>query len=397
VFSNLNHHIDTLAIHAGQSLEQEHGSVTTPIYQTSTFAFHDANEGAELFSGKRKGYIYSRMGNPTTRALEDKITVLEGGHRALATASGMAAITTVYTAFLNQGDHIVSTDAVYGPSRVVMEKDFSRFGVQYSYLDTSNLDNIRKAYRPNTKMIYIETPANPTIAITDIKGAADIAHGIGALLVVDNTFMSPMLQRPFEHGADVVIHSMTKFLNGHTDVVAGIIIFKNQELFDIAKLVLWRLGGTIDPHQAWLVLRGVKTLPLRMAKSQENATALAEFLEQHAKVSWVKYPGLKSHPQHELSKKQQDGPGALISFGVKGGYQGGKMLMDNVKLAILAVSLGGIETLIQHPASMTHASVPAVERSATGITDDLVRLSVGCEHVQDLIADLDQALGKILV
>jgi methionine-gamma-lyase len=397
VSSNKSYHLNTLAIHAGQSLEQEHGSVTTPIYQTSTFAFHNADEGAELFSGIRKGYIYSRMGNPTTRALEDNITALEGGHRALATASGMAAISTVFTAFLNQGDHIISTDAVYGPSRVVIEKDFSRFGVQYSYLDTSDLDNVKKACRTNTKMIYIETPANPTIAITDIKGTANIAHDIGALLAVDNTFMSPMLQRPFEHGADIVIHSMTKFLNGHTDVVAGIIIFKNQELFDIARPVLWRLGGTIDPHQAWLVLRGIKTLPLRMAKSQENATVIARFLEQHPKVSWVKYPGLKSHPQYELSKKQQDGPGALISFGVKGGYQSGKILMDNVKLAVLAVSLGGIETLIQHPASMTHATVPAAERAATGITDDLVRLSVGCEHVQDLIADLDQALEKIPV
>jgi methionine-gamma-lyase len=393
--SHKQHHLDTKAIHAGQGLEGLHGSVTIPIYQTSTFAFHNADEGADLFSGKKQGYIYSRMGNPTTRALEDNVAALEGGYRSLATASGMAAISTTYAAFLCAGDHMISTDAVYGPSRVLMEKDISRFGVEYTYLDTSNLDAVAKAIRPNTKMIFVETPANPTITITDIRGVADIAHKIGAILAVDNTFMSPILQRPFEHGADIVIHSMTKFLNGHSDVVAGIIVFKDESLFDTAAHVLWRFGGCIDPHQAWLVLRGIKTLPLRMERSGENAQGIAEFLENHPKVSWVKYPGLKSHPQYAVGKKQQDGPGSLISFGVKGGLEGGKSVMDNVKLATLAVSLGGIETLIQHPASMTHATVPLEERLETGITDDLVRLSVGCENVDDLIADLVQALETI--
>ncbi len=393
--SKQDYHIDTKAIHAGQTLEAEHGSVAMPIFQTSTFAFHNVNEGAELFSGKRHGYIYSRMGNPTTKALEDNVTALEGGYRALATASGMAAISTVYATFLKSGDHMISTDAVYGPSRVVVEKDFSRFGIEYSYVDTTNLDNIRAAIRPNTKMIYLETPANPTMAIADIKGAVDIGDENGAVVVVDNTFMSPILQRPFEFGADVVVHSMTKFLNGHTDVVAGIIVTSNPTHFERIQPVLWRFGGTIDPHQAWLVLRGIKTLPLRIARAQENAMAIAEFLEKHPKVEWVKYPGLPSHPQYELAQKQQDGPGALISFGVKGGLEGGKVLMNKVKLAILAVSLGGIDTLIQHPASMTHATVPLEERLETGVTDDLVRLSVGCEHIDDLIADLNQALKKI--
>jgi len=397
VSSHEHHHIETKAIHAGQEIEELHGSVTIPIYQTSTFAFHDADEGADLFSGKREGYIYSRMGNPTTRALEDNVAAMEGGYRSIATASGMAAISTIYASYLSQGDHIISTDAVYGPSRVLMERDFSRFGVEYTYLDTSDLDAVKKAVRPNTKMLYIETPANPTIGITDIRGASDLANDIGAVLVVDNTFMSPILQRPFEHGADIVIHSMTKFLNGHSDVVAGIIVLKNEAQFDLVKKVLWRFGGSIDPHQAWLVLRGIKTLPLRMAKSGANAQAIAEFLEGHPKVKWVKYPGLKSHPHYEVGLKQQDGPGALISFGVKGGLEGGKSVMNSAKLATLAVSLGGIETLIQHPASMTHATVPMEERLETGITDDLVRISVGCEHLEDLIADLDQALATIKV
>jgi methionine-gamma-lyase len=244
-------------------------------------------------------------------------------------------------------------------------------------------------------MIYLETPANPTMAIADIQGAADIGEEIGAIVVVDNTFMSPILQRPFEFGVDIVVHSMTKFLNGHTDVVGGMIVTGNQAHFDKIQQVLWRFGGTIDPHQAWLVLRGIKSLPLRIERAQENAIKIAEFLEKHPKVEWVKYPGLKSHPQYDLAQKQQDGPGALISFGVKGGLEGGKILMNKVKLMILAVSLGGIDTLIQHPASMTHATIPLEERLETGITDDLVRLSVGCEHVDDLIADLNQALKKI--
>ncbi|RKY88998.1 methionine gamma-lyase [candidate division KSB1 bacterium] len=387
--------LETKVIHAGQEVDPHTGCVTVPIYQTSTFAFKNAEDGAEKFSGKKKGYIYTRIGNPTIKALEECVTVLENGYAGLATSSGMSAVNAVYTAFLDRGDHIVSTSAVYGPSRVVIEREYSRFGIEYSFVKTENLEEVEKAIKPNTKLLFIETPANPTISITDISGCAEIARKHNIPLVVDNTFMSPYLQRPLELGADIVIHSMTKFLNGHSDVVAGIIITKDKEHYKRLKKVLVNFGGTIDPTQAWLVLRGIKTLVLRVEKSQSNAMKIAEFLENHPKVEWVRYPGLKSHPQYEIAKKQQDGPGALMSFEVKGGIAGGKTVMDNVNIITLAVSLGGIESLIQHPASMTHSTVPKEEREEAGITDGLVRLSVGCEDSKDLIDDLAGALEKI--
>jgi methionine-gamma-lyase len=382
-------------IHAGQSCEANLGSVSTPIFQTSTFAFRDARHGADLFAKEADGYIYTRMGNPTTAALEENVAVLENGCGALATSSGMAAITTIYLTFLGQGLHMVSTDCLYGPSRVVMERDFSRFGVEYAYINTSDLDEVQQAFQSNTRLLFIETPANPTIALTDIAACADIAHEHGALLTVDNTFMSPYLQRPLDLGADIVVHSMTKFINGHTDVVAGMIVCKDHSVLEKIRSVLHYHGGTIDPHQAWLVQRGLKTLPLRMGRCQENAMKLAGFLEAHPKVNWVKYPGLASHPQFQLANTQMDGPGALISFGVQGGLEAGRTVMNSVHLATLAVSLGGIETLIQHPASMTHAAMSKEEREKAGITDELVRLSVGCENYEDLQGDLEQALDKI--
>ena len=387
--------VHSKAIHAGGSLEGVSGSVTIPIYQTSTFAFKDANHGAALFSKEEKGYIYTRMGNPTTRALEDNIAALENGCGALATSSGMAAVTTVYMTFLGQGVHMVSTDCLYGPSRVVMERDFSRFGVEYSYVNTSDMNEVKNAGKSNTRLFFIETPANPTIALTDIEACARVAHEKDALLAVDNTFMSPYLQRPLDLGADIVIHSMTKFINGHSDVVAGMVVCKEKSVLEKIRPVLHYMGGTIDPHQAWLVLRGVRTLPLRMEKCQENALKLARFLENHPKVRWVKYPGLESHSQYELAQKQMDGPGALLSFGVEGGLEAGRTVMNSVSLATLAVSLGGIETLIQHPASMTHAALAKEEREKAGITDELVRISVGCEDFADLRKDLEQALDKI--
>lgn len=396
----MSSHIEKLGIrsktiHAGQSTENTLGSVSTPIYQTSTFAFKDARHGAALFSKESEGYIYTRMGNPTTAALEENVAVLENGCGAVATSSGMAAITTIYMTFLGQGLHMVSTDCLYGPSRVVMERDFSRFGVEYAYINTSDLDEVKKAFQSNTKLLFIETPANPTIALTDIEACADMVHEHGALMAVDNTFMSPYLQRPLDLGADIVIHSMTKFINGHTDVVAGIIVCKDHSVLEQIRSVLHYHGGTIDPHQAWLVQRGLKTLPLRMDRCQENAMKLARFLEEHPKVNWVKYPGLESHPQFDLANKQMDGPGALLSFGVKGGLEAGQTVMNSVHLATLAVSLGGIETLIQHPASMTHAAMSKEERQEAGITDELVRISVGCEDYEDLQEDLEQALSKI--
>ncbi|HNY11794.1 MAG TPA: aminotransferase class I/II-fold pyridoxal phosphate-dependent enzyme, partial [Candidatus Wallbacteria bacterium] len=360
-----------MAIHGGQVLDPLYGAVSVPIYQTSTFAFLSAEDGAAKFAGEVKGYKYTRLGNPTVKALEDAVSTLENGYAGLATASGMAAINAVYMTFLSKGDHIVSTDAVYGPSRLLIEKHYSRFGVEYTYVDSSNIELVKKAIKKNTKVLYIETPANPTLAITDIKECAKLAKKHNLILIVDNTFMGPHLQRPLELGADVVVHSMTKSLNGHSDVVAGMIVTKNKELYKQIQAVHFSSGGTIDPNQAWLVLRGIKTMPLRVEKSDANAREVAKFLEKHPMVEWVKYPGLKSHPQHELAKKQMEGFGSMLSFDVKGGVEGGKTVMNNVKIATLAVSLGGIESLIQHPASMTHAAMGQKTRLEAGITDGM--------------------------
>jgi methionine-gamma-lyase len=298
-------------------------------------------------------------------------------------------------AYLAAGTHIVCSGAVYGPSRVVLEKHFSRFGVLSTFVDTTNLEEVKAAMRPETKILYLETPANPTIAITDIAACAEIAHKQGAKLVVDNTFCSPYLQKPLDLGADIVLHSITKFINGHADVVGGILVTKTEEDYKYLYSVMTTMGPNMDPHQAYLVIRGLKTLSLRVEKAQKNAMILANYLEKHPKIAWVRYPGLESHPQHELAKRQQSGFGSMISFGVKGGLEAGRTLMNNVHLATLAVSLGGIETLIQHPASMTHAKMSAEGKLTAGITDDLVRYSVGIEDVEDLMEDLEQALALV--
>ncbi len=390
-----NKGIDTQVTHSGTNPDRTFGSATVPIYQTSTFSFESTDQGAGRFAGTESGYIYTRLGNPTINALEEAVATLEGGFGALATATGMAAVTTVYMTLLGQGAHIVGPDSVYGPSRVVIEREFSRYGVEFDFIDAADSEQVRQAMQPNTKLVFIETPANPTIKLADIQASADIAHEHGALLVVDNTFMTPVLQQPFELGADIIVHSMTKAINGHTDVVAGIIVTKNEELLQLIKPVLRSMGGTIDPHQAWLVLRGLRTLSLRVNKAQTNAIQLAEFLEQHPKVEWVRFPGLKSHPQHQLAKEQMKGPGFMISFGVVGGAEAGKTIMDNVQVPTLAVSLGGYESLIQHPASMTHAGMGKECQEEAGITAGLVRLSVGCEDVQDLEDDLAHCLALI--
>lgn len=388
-------HKSTKAIHAGNLKEPVFGEVSVPIFQTSTFSFPSAEEGAARFSGEQSGYIYTRMGNPTLNALEENLTALENGYAGMVTATGMAAISTVFLTFLEQNTHMISTASVYGPTRVLLENEFSRFGIDSTFVDTSELHKIAEAIRPHTRLIFIETPANPTMKITDIQEIAKIAHQHDLILAVDNTFASPYLQRPLEHGADIVIHSLTKFINGHSDVVGGAIITKNESLYKKIRAVLNLFGGTMDPHQAWLVLRGVRTLHLRVEKSQENAAKLANFLKEHPNATWVRYPGLPDHPQHSIAKKQMDGFGAMICFGVKNGLSGGKIVMNNVHLFTLAVSLGGVESLIEHPASMTHASVPRQERERAGILDELVRISVGCEEFEDLREDLDQALNKI--
>jgi methionine-gamma-lyase len=384
----------TRLIHAGHKKDPL-GSVTTPIYQTSTFAFENAQHGAECFAGTSNGYIYTRLGNPTIRAFEEAMASLEGGFGGIAVASGMAAVTTMYMTYLGAGSHIVSSAAVYGPSRNVLEKHFSRFGVEATFLDTSKTELVEAAIRPNTKVIFIETPANPTIAITDIAACSEIARKHGIKLVVDNTFCSPYLQRPLELGADVVLHSITKFINGHADVVGGVLVCKTEEDYKLMYPVMTNMGPNMDPHQAYLVSRGLKTLAIRIERAQENAMQVARYLESHPKIAWVLYPGLESHPQHELAKRQMKGFGALMSFGVKGGLEAGRKIMDNVQLATLAVSLGGIETLIQHPASMTHAKMSKEAKQSAGITDELVRYSVGIEDIEDLIEDLEQALAKV--
>jgi methionine-gamma-lyase len=381
-------------IHAGD-FEDAMGSAVTPIYQSSTFIFRNAKHGADLFAGREKGFIYTRIGNPTIDALENKLAELENAYRGIALASGMAAVTTVYMALLSQGDHIVCTNAVYGPSRSVLESHFAKFGVEASFVDTANLEAIEKAIKPNTKLLYLETPANPTIALTDIRKASEIAHKHKILVVVDNTFCSPYLQKPLDLGADVVLHSLTKFINGHADIVGGAIVANDPEIYNVLRKTMIYMGGNMDPHQAYMVIRGVKTLSLRIDRAQESSMKVAEYLENHPKVEWVKYPGLKSFPQYELAQEQMNGPGAMISFGLKGGFDAGTSLMNNVKLALLAVSLGGVETLIQHPASMTHAGLSAEARQKADITDGLVRFALGIEDVEDIIADLEQALDKI--
>ncbi len=386
--------INSRMIHAGE-FENPLGSATVPIYQSSTFIFENADHGARCFSGEDDGYIYTRIGNPTIHALETLVADLEGGAEGIATSSGMAAVNTLYMALLSKGDHMISSAAVYGPSRVVMEQHWSRFGVESTYVNTSDIEAIKAAFKPNTRMLYIETPANPTMEITDLKACAALAHEHGALLVVDNTFSSPYLQRPLELGADAVFHSMTKFLNGHADIVAGMIVAKDKVLGKKLRSMMVTMGCNMDPHQAFMVIRGVKTLGIRIERAQQSAMKIAQFLEAHPKVEWVKYPGLESHPQHELAKEQMFGFGTMISFGLKGGFEAGKILMNSVELAILAVSLGGVETLIQHPASMTHSKMNPEDRLKAGITEGLVRYSVGIEDIDDLIEDLEQGLAKI--
>lgn len=383
---------DTACVHAGVDSVDPYRPVTTPIYETSTFAFRDADHGADLFAGRADGPIYTRMGNPTVEALEHALAALEGGSAALACASGMAAIHTVFAGLLQAGDHVVSSSAVYGPTTSLLESIMGRFGVESSFVDTTDVEAVRRAMRPNTRLLFVETPGNPTLAISDIEAMADIAHARDAVLVVDNTFSSPVLQRPFEFGADVVVHSLTKFLNGHADVVGGAIVVRNDERYGRLRRFLNHLGGVLPPMESFLVHRGIKTLALRMQRHCDNALRVARFLEEHPAVAWTRYPGLASHPQYGLARKQMSGAGGLIAFELKGGVEAGKALMNAVRLCTLAVSLGGVETLIQHPASMTHASMAPEARARAGISDGLVRLSVGIEDPRDIVADLEQGL-----
>ncbi len=381
----------TTVVHAG-ACRESFGSVVPPIYQTSTFAFANTQVGADRFAGKADGYIYTRLSNPTIGALEDCVAALEEGAGAIATSSGMGALTTICLALLESDRHVVSTASLYGTSRTLMEKHLGRFGVTSSFVDSSDPEQVRGAIRKNTRMVYVETPSNPMMQVTDIQAVARVAHEHGALLVVDSTFASPYLQKPLVLDADVVLHSVTKFINGHADVVGGIIVARDEAVCRQLREMMIIAGCNMDPHQAFLVHRGLKTLALRMERAQESALKIARWLEGRDEVAWVRYVGLPSHPQYETARRQMKGPGAMISFELKGGLEAGKRLLNHVHLVVLAVSLGGVESLIEHPASMTHAGLGREERLAAGITDGLVRYSVGIEDADDLIEDLRQAL-----
>lgn len=391
---NDNASMDTKCVHAGVENEVN-GAVVPPIYQTSTFKFESAAHGASLFAGEEKGYIYTRMANPTVEAMENAVAALEGGYKALGCASGMAAIHTIFATLLQAGDHVVSSSAVYGPTSTLLKSVMTKFGVETTFVNTSDLEEVKKAMKKNTKVVYVETPANPTINISDLESIAGIAHENGAKLVVDNTFMSPVLQQPFSFGTDIILHSMTKFLNGHADVVAGIIVTKEEKEYTRMRKVLNQIGGVIDPFNSFLVHRGIKTLALRMEKHSKSGMKIAKWLEKHPSIEWVKYPGLESHPQYAIGQKQHKGPGGMIAFELKGGLEAGRTVMNSVELCQLAVSLGGVETLIQHPASMTHFSMGREQREAADISDGLVRISVGIEDPDELIGDLEQAFAKI--
>ena len=382
------------AIHAGLNPADHKGAVSVPIYQTSTFAFPSAEEGAARFAGTSSGPIYTRLGNPTIQALEQCVAALENGCGAVATATGMAAVSTVLVALVRSGDHIVGAHPLYGPSRALVDKYLTRFGVTATWVAGADTKAVAAAIQPNTRLIYVETPANPTVDLVDLAAVASIAHKAGIPLVVDNTFAGPYLQRPIEFGADVVLHSATKSLNGHADVVAGVIVTKEPGMLNEIRDAAKTFGTTMDPHQAWLVLRGIRTLGMRVDRAQENAMKLAAWLETHEDVAWVRFPGLKSHPQYDLAQKQMSGPGAVIAFELRGGLEAGRELMNNVQLITLAVSLGGVESLIEHPASMTHKGVSPEEQRNQGITPGLVRFAVGCEDYEDLRRDLEEALVR---
>jgi methionine-gamma-lyase len=384
----------TKAVHAGQHPDPSTGAISVPIYETSTFVFKNAEQGAARFAGTEEGYIYTRLGNPTIKALEKSLAVLEDGEDARACATGMAAINTAVISLVKKGDHVVSTDCLYGGTAKLFLDILPKFGVEFTLVDSSDARNVEAAIKENTKLIYIETPSNPTLKLTDLHAVSKIAKEQKIATMVDNTFMSPYFQKPLNLGIDVSLHSLTKYLSGHSDVVGGAII-TSKTLIKQVDPMLKNTGATLGPFEAWLTLRGIKTLPLRMDRHNENAQKVAKYLKTHPKIEKVYYPGLESHPQHELAKKQMTGFGGIVSFEVKGGLEAGRKLMNSVKLCTLAVSLGAAETLIEHPASMTHAIVPKKERLKAGITDSLVRISVGIEDAEDITADLKQALEQI--
>lgn len=374
----------TRAIHAGQEPDPSTGAIMTPIYQTSTYA--------QAGIGEHKGYEYARTGNPTRTALEATLASLENGQYGLSFASGLAAEHAILN-LLNNGDHIVSCDDLYGGSYRLFEKIMGRYGVQTSYVTANDSEAYEKAIRPNTKMIWLETPTNPLLSLVDIRAVAEVAHRHHLLLIVDNTFSSPYFQRPLDLGADIVVHSITKYINGHSDVIGGAIVTSNEEIYNALKFHQNAAGAVPGPFDVWLTLRGIKTLAVRMRQHEENARAVAQFLTEHPRVQKVYYPGLASHPDHELAKRQMSGFGGMVSFQIKGTMENVDQAVRRFKVFTFAESLGGVESLACHPATMTHGSIPREIRESRGLTDTLLRLSVGIEDISDILADLDQALA----
>ncbi|MCA9727524.1 MAG: PLP-dependent transferase [Candidatus Eisenbacteria bacterium] len=376
---------DTRCVRVGSRPDPTTGAIVPPIYQTATYTLPEV--------GTSKGFDYTRSSNPTRAMLEENLAALDGGRHAVCFASGMSSVDAVLRKF-DPGDHIVSSDDVYGGVSRLFNRILSRYGLEFTYVDSSKPENVREAVRPNTKMIWVETPTNPLLKVTDLAAVSAIAKEKGVLFGVDSTFATPALLRPFELGADIVMHSTTKYLSGHNQIIGGVVIVQSDELRDHLRFIQKSVGAVPSPFDCWLTMLGIKTLPIRMERHSENAMKVARFLEEHDKVAWVRYPGLKSHPQHEVAAKQMSGFSGMITFELKGGIPSGKTLLNSCRMISLAESLGAVETMITHPATMTHAEVPVAERHARGLTDGLVRLSVGIEDVSDILADLEQALDK---
>jgi len=388
-------HYGTLSVRAGQNPEPITGAIAAPIFQTTNYQFRDVADGARKCESIYNGYCYTRVGNPTLTILEEKMAALEGAEEALAFTTGVAAISALLFSQLKQGDHVVVDETSYSATRYLFNNLLAKFGVEATFIDTSVVENVEPAIRPNTKMIYFESPANPTVKVVDIKAIAEIAKAHKAMSVIDSTFASPILQRPLDMGIDVVMHSATKFIGGHGDVMGGILCGKKELINTIRDDTYKNMGGAIMPLDAFLLIRGLKTLEVRVKKHCANAMEVAKYLESHPKVDRVYYPGLPSHPQHELAKRQMNDFGGMVTFELKGGLEAGITFMNSLNFCRLAVSLGDVDTLIQHPASMTHWYVDREERIKAGINDGSVRMSVGIEDVEDIISDLEQALAKI--
>lgn len=392
-----NKGIGTKAIHGGV-IKNKYGALATPIYQTSTFVFKNIEEGAKRFLGEEEGYIYSRLSNPTLTVAEEKVAILENGEKALATSSGMGAISATLWTLLKAGDHVLADKTLYGCTYAYISHGLTKFGVEVDFVDMSDLEEVKIKLKDNTKVIYLETPANPNLKIVDIQKISELSHNKNSNIkvVVDNTFATPFCQKPLLLGADIVVHSATKYLNGHGDVIAGFVVGSQEMINDIRTVGLKDMtGAVLGPNEAFLIIRGLKTFEIRMQKHCENAMKVAEFLEQNEKVEKVYYPGLKTHVGYEVAVKQMQAFGGILAFEVKGGLEAGKKLLNNLEMITIAVSLGDAETLIQHPASMTHSPHTKEERELAGITDGLIRLSVGLENVEDIILDLEKAFLKI--